>query len=357
MREHSYIIAEAGVNHNGDKELAYALIDAAAAAGADAVKFQTFQAERLTSATIAQAEYQKINRTAPEESQRSMLKQLELPYAWHAELKGHATGKGIDFLSTAFDVPSLAFLETLDMPRYKIPSGEVTNGPFLWRYAKLGKPLILSTGMCDLREVEVALAVLWHGMHHTAEPKDEAEVLQYWKTAPHGAMAQQVTLLHCTSHYPAPDEQIHLRAMATLAERFGLPVGYSDHTAGIAVSVAAVALGACVIEKHLTTDRNLPGPDHQASIEPEMFRQMVQQIRQVERALGAAAKTRQPCEENTVISARQQVVAARVIAAGALLCRDDLTTARAGGGHAPNDLWGMVGTKARRSYAAGDVIE
>jgi len=352
-----YVIAEAGVNHNGNRELAFQLVEAAAQAGADAVKFQTFNASRLASAQAPKAAYQKRSTDAAE-SQLEMLRKLELPLSWHHELQAHARERGIEFLSTAFDADSLAFLQQLGLPLYKVPSGEITNGPLLWRFARTGRPLILSTGMATLSEVEQALAIAAHGMHADVEPAGLDEVWQGWSRADwRERVRERVTLLHCTSQYPTPPHEVNLRAMDTLASAFGLRVGYSDHTEGGLVPIAAVARGATVIEKHFTLDRGLPGPDHKASLEPDELTRMVADIRALSRALGSAAKAPQPSEWDTRRAARQQVVAARAIAGGATLVRDDLTTARAGTGLPASALWDCVGRRATRAYAAGEAIE
>jgi len=355
--DHVYITAEAGVNHNGQRDLAFALVDAAAEAGADAVKFQTFDAARLASKSAPKAAYQKQSTDAAE-SQLAMLKKLELPREWHADLQAHATQKGIEFLSTAFDSDSLAFLVDLGMPLFKIPSGELTNGPLLWQFARTGKPLVLSTGMATLSEVEQGLAIVAHALSAEAEPSSIDDVWRSWSRADWRARLNgHVTLLHCTSQYPTPFAEVNLRGMDTLAQAFGLTVGYSDHTEGILIPVAAVARGAKFIEKHFTLDRSLPGPDHKASLEPPELTQMVRDIRALQVALGDGGKTPQPSEWDTRQAARQQVVAARDIAAGNILARADLTTARCGSGLPPTALWGLVGQRTGRAYVAGDIVE
>ena len=351
------IIAEAGVNHNGRKDMAFALVDVAADAGADAVKFQTFDASKLASAGASKAEYQKRTTDAAQ-SQLDMLKKLELPRAWHGELQAYATAKGVEFLSTAFDVDSLAFLLDVGVPRFKIPSGELTNAPLLWQFARTRKPLILSTGMATLSEVEQALAIVAHGLHCETEPRNMDAVWRHWgHVNARGSLRGHVTLLHCTTQYPTPFNEVNLRGMDTLAAAFGLDVGYSDHTEGIVVALAAVARGASVIEKHFTLDRNLPGPDHKASLEPAELKHMVADIRAIAQALGDGSKTPQPSEWDTRLVARQQVVAGRNIASGSIFSRDDLTTARSGHGLLPTELWGLIGQPARRAFAAGEVIE
>lgn len=356
MNARVFIIAEAGVNHNGSLGTALQLVDVAADAGADAVKFQTFDAGRLATRAAPKASYQQRTTDAAE-SQLEMLRKLELPHEWHWDLRERARLRGIEFLSTAFDAGSLAFLEELDMPFYKVPSGELTNGPLLWQFARQGRPLVVSTGMATMSEVEQALAVIAHAFNAAAEPSDIAEVWRGWSDAAWRLSLQgRVTLLHCTSQYPTPMQECNLRAMDTL-RAFGLTVGYSDHTEGILIPVAAVARGASIIEKHFTLDRAMPGPDHKASLEPAELAQMIKQIRALQLALGDGSKCPQPSEWNTRQAARQHVVAAREIAEGTLLSRDDLTTARSGGGLPAIELWGLLGVAAAHSYAAGEPIK
>lgn len=355
--EHVFVIAEAGVNHNGNKELAFSLIDAAADARVDAVKFQTFDAQKLASKSVPKAAYQKQS-TDSSESQLTMLKKLELPREWHFELQNYAHKKGVEFLSTAFDSDSLAFLTELNIPLFKIPSGELTNSPLLWQFAHTHRPLILSTGMATLSEVEQGLAIVAHALNSDNEPADISEVWQLWSKAEvRKSLRNHITLLHCTSQYPTPFNEVNLRGMDTLAAAFGLNVGYSDHTEGILIPIAAVARGARVIEKHFTLDRTLPGPDHKASLEPSELKQMVNDIRALRVALGDGSKTPQMSEWDTRQAARQQVVAAQDIAAGAILTRQDLTTARSGWGMPPTCLWELIGQPANRAYSAGDVIK
>lgn len=351
-----YIIAEAGVNHNGQRELAFALIDVAAKAGADAVKFQTFDAAKLASKAVAKAAYQK-DTTDAAESQLQMLRRLELPREWHYELQSYARERGITFISTAFDVDSLAFLDAMDLPFFKIPSGELVNAPLLWQFARTGKPLVISTGMATMSEVEQGLAIVAHARNATAEPSGMDEVWRGWSNpAWRASLKGHVSLLHCTSQYPTPLHEVNLRAMDTLAS-FGLEVGYSDHTSGILIPVAAVARGARIIEKHFTLDRAMEGPDHAASLEPDELVQMVAEIRALEGALGDGAKAPFPVEWDTRRAARQQVVAARPIAAGAIIERADLVTARSGYGLPASDLWALVGQVAKRPFGAGEVLE
>lgn len=351
-----YIIAEAGVNHNGNKNLALRLIDEAAQSGADAVKFQTFKANRLASRMVEKAQYQKAN-TDSEETQFEMLSMLELPEDWHFELQSYAQERGIEFLSTAFDELSLQFLQTLNLSCYKIPSGELTNAPLLWRFAKTEKPLILSTGMATMGEVEEALAIITHALHFADEPRSMQEVWHLWsEVAARESLMDRVTLLHCTSQYPTPWQEVNLKAMDSLSSAFGLKVGYSDHTEGTVIPLAAVARGATVIEKHFTLDRTLPGPDHKASIEVPELKKMIDGIRALEVALGNGVKAPQPSEWNTRTVARQSIITAREIAPGALIERSDLTTARTGGGLSPNLLWGYIGTASKKHYESGEIF-
>ena len=355
--DHTYIIAEAGVNHNGERDLAFALVEVAAAAGADAVKFQTFNANKLATKSAPKAAYQN-QVTDPNESQLKMLKKLELSPAIHIELQSHANSLGIEFISTAFDVESLDFLVGLGIQFFKIPSGELTNGPLLWRFAKTGKPLVVSTGMATLSEVELALAVIAHGLSRELEPTGLEEIWRNWSDPTVRAKLNgQISLLHCTSQYPTPLAEVNLRAMDTLWHTFGLPVGYSDHTQGDLVAIAAVARGAKIIEKHFTTDRTLSGPDHAASLEPKELKNMIQKIRDVQKALGTARKAPWPNEWDTRQAARQQVVVTRNISADKILTRQDLTTARCGHGVPAIHLWDIVGQTATCDYQAGQPIK
>ncbi|MGX9565677.1 N-acetylneuraminate synthase [Pseudomonas viciae] len=352
-----YIIAEAGVNHNGQRDLAFKLVELAAAAGADAVKFQTFDARKLASTTAPKARYQQQTTDAAE-SQLAMLQKLELPRDWHAELQAHARANGIEFISTAFDGDSLEFLCSLGIPFFKVPSGELTNGPLLWQFARTGKPLIVSTGMATLSEVEQGLAIISHALTNDREPASMDEVWRCWSDEQaRNHLHGHVTLLHCTSQYPTPFTEVNLRAMDTLRQAFGLEVGYSDHTEGLLIPLAAVARGACVIEKHFTLDRSMAGPDHKASLEPAELAEMVVKIRGLQGALGGAAKAPQPSEWDTRTAARQQVVAACDIAAGSRFSREHLTTARCGGGLPAVALWERVGAVAGRNYRSGEAIE
>jgi N-acetylneuraminate synthase len=352
-----FVIAEAGVNHNGSLDIAMALVDAAAQAGADAVKFQTFDAKALTVPTAPKAAYQKA-KTDPGQSQLEMLQTLELHREWHAPLRERALSKSLAFLSTPFDRESLRFLVELGMPLLKVPSGELTNAPLLWLFARSGLDLIVSTGMATLSEVEQALAVITHGYNYSTEPRSLDDVWECWSDSwRRRQLDGRVTLLHCTSEYPAPFADVNLRAMDTLASSFGLPVGYSDHTEGPLVSLAAVARGATVIEKHFTLDRNLRGPDHAASLEPAELASMIADIRKLELALGSAHKAPMKSELPTRAAARQNVVAARDIALGETITRNSLTTARAGQGLPAHRLWDLVGTASPHLYRRGEAIK
>lgn len=351
-----YVIAEAGVNHNGQRDMAFELVDKAADSGADAVKFQTFNAQKLAARTAPKAAYQKRT-TDSEESQLSMLKKLELPLEWHADLQSHAAKRGIQFLSTAFDLDSLAFLETLDLPFYKIPSGEITNGPLLWEFARTGRRLVVSTGMATLGEVEEALAVLAHGICNSEIPKSSADIWQFWGSRDAlDAVRNRVSLLHCTSQYPTAFTEVNLAAMDTLAHAFGLPVGYSDHTEGTLIPIAAVARGACIIEKHFTLSRDLPGPDHKASLVPDELAEMVAAIRGLEVAIGDSRKVPQLSEWDSRKAARQSLVASQAIQTGEIFTPSNITTARAGGGISAMRYWDYLGATASRETSAGEAL-
>lgn len=357
MADSAFIIAEAGVNHNGSLDRALALVDVAAQCGADAVKFQTFKADRLATPRAAKARYQAVN-TRVEGSQLEMLRTLELSATDHRALAQRCVERGISFMSTAFDAQSLALLATFDMPAIKIPSGDITCAPLLLQAARLGRPLIVSTGMSTLGEIEQALGVIAFGFIRDREPAGEADfVAAYASDAGREALARQVTLLHCVTQYPAPPESVNLRAMATMAAAFGLPVGYSDHTLGIEVAIAAVACGASVIEKHFTLDRTLPGPDHVASLEPAELAQLVASVRNVSRALGAAVKTPVAAEMENRLIARRSIVASRAIRSGEVFTADMFATKRPAHGISPMRIWDMVGGTATRDYDVDESIE
>ena len=328
------IIAEAGVNHNGDLQLAKKLVDAATDAGADVVKFQTFQANQLATKHAEQAAYQQ-KALDNSEGQLAMLKRLELQPEQHAELIDYCQEQNIEFLSTAFDMSSIELLTSLKLKRWKVPSGEITNLPYLRQIGRQGLPVILSTGMANLGEIEAALMVLEQG----------------------GTPRSQITVLHCTTEYPAPIEEVNLRAMNTIAQAFAVSVGYSDHTDGITVPIAAVAMGATVIEKHLTLDRNMQGPDHKASLEPDQFAAMVRGIRTIEQALGDGIKRSTPSEQTNLPVVRKSLVAARPIRAGELFSELNLTAKRPGTGISPMDWDAWIGRKALRDFVADELIQ
>jgi N-acetylneuraminate synthase len=354
---HVLVIAEAGVNHNGSLDTARRLVDAAADAGADVVKFQSFRAESLATASAAMAPYQKARDAAA--SQVEMLRRLELSPDAHHALAAHCRSRGIEFLSTAFDEEYLGFLvRDIGVQRIKVASGEITNGPLLLAAARLGRPILLSTGMSTLADVEAALAVFAFGFTAAGSP-DDMEACRSAFATPQGnaAARERVTLLHCVTEYPAPLADANLRAMGTLGHVFGTAVGYSDHTPGIVASLAAAALGASVIEKHLTLDRSMPGPDHHASLEPREFEALVRGVRETAVALGSAEKKPVAAEEANRLVARKSLVAARPIARGATISLADLAAKRPGTGISPMDAWTVVGTKARRDYAKDELIE
>ena len=353
------VIAEAGVNHNGSLERALSMIDAAAASGADFVKFQSFRATELASSRAPKAAYQ-LAHTNAAQSQLDMLRQLQLSEADHQALWAHAARRRIGMLSTPFDLPSLQLLtQRLGMSLLKVPSGEITNGPFLLEIARSGCEIILSTGMSSLAEVEAALAVLAFGYLHggaPVEPRSEAFADAYASAAARDALARKVRLLHCTTEYPAPVSEVNLLAMDTLAAAFALPVGLSDHTAGIHLAVAAVARGACIIEKHFTLDRTLPGPDHAASIEPHELGLLVRHIRDVTTALGDGIKHPTGSESKNRAVARKYLVASRKIPAGETFCRENVGCKRSGGGLSPMEYWSVLGRVAARDFEPDDPI-
>ena len=333
--KHTIIIAEAGVNHNGNLALAKRLVDAAADAGADYIKFQTFRSEELVAKSAKMADYQKENLQADDDSQLAMLKRLELSEADHSELISYAAERGIRFLSTAFDLASIDFLHSLQPDFWKVPSGEITNLPYLRKIAEKGGRVVMSTGMCAISDVLAAVEAL------TAA----------------GVKRDDITLLHCNTQYPTPFADVNLRAMQHLAAATGLSVGYSDHTVGIEVPIAAVALGACVIEKHITLDRTLPGPDQAASIEPDELCRMVAAIRNIEQALGSGVKEITASERPNIAAARKSIVAKRAIAKGELLSEDNLTAKRPGTGLSPMRWDEVVGTWAVRDFDEDELIE
>ena len=336
MTAHTLVIAEAGVNHNGDLDLARQLVDIAADAGADLVKFQTFSADRLATRSARKADYQ-ASTTGADESQHAMLQRLELSEDDHRMLIAHCAQRGIGFFSTGFDIECVDLLVRLGLQRFKIPSGEITNLPYLRHVGQLarhGSRVILSTGMATLGEIDAALGVLEGA----------------------GAQRCQITVLHCNTDYPTPAHEVNLRAMVSIAQAFGVAVGYSDHTHGIEVAIAAVALGASVIEKHFTVSRSLPGPDHPASLEPGELKAMVAAIRTIEQALGDGVKRPTQGELKNRPIARKSLVALRSVAAGELFSADNLTAKRPGSGLSPMRWDEMIGRPAARAYAADELI-
>jgi len=354
----TYIIAEAGVNHNGSLDMAQQLIDVAADAGADAVKFQTFKAQNLVSRSAPKADYQ-ISTTGTDESQFDMIHKLELDASAHRQLIECCQKRGIQFLSTPFDFESVDLLSgTCDLPCLKVPSGEITNGPLLLYVAQTGKPIILSTGMSNLDEVEQALGVLAYGFVGDGQnPSRNAFKEAFLSTEGQTALREKVRLLHCTTEYPAPFEDVNLRAMDTLAETFSLPVGFSDHTSGLAIAIAAVARGAVIIEKHFTLDRNLPGPDHRASLEPSELKEMIRSIREVEVSLGDGVKQPAASELKNLSVARQSLVAKTEIKASDFFTEGNLGTKRPGDGVSPMEYWDFLDRKAMNDYHQDEKVK
>jgi N-acetylneuraminate synthase len=357
MAERTFIIAEAGVNHDGSLRRALELVDVAAESGADAVKFQTFRAESLVTARAGRARYQVAN-LGEEGMQLEMLRRLELSVADHEALVGHCENRRVRFMSTAFDVESLVFLARFDIPAIKISSGDITCAPLLLQAARLGPRLILSTGMSSLADIEAALSVLAFGLTRDGSPAGRRDCEAAYAAAEgRAALRRQVTILHCVTEYPAPSNAVNLRAMDAMAAAFGLPVGYSDHTLGIEVALAAVARGACVIEKHFTLDRTLAGPDHAASLEPGELGALVRGIRAIEQALGDGAKVPAPEEVGNRDVARRSLVAARAIGRGEPFTVDALACKRPGEGISPMDYWDVLGHRAPRDFEPDELIE
>lgn len=352
------IIAEAGVNHNGDEDLAFALVDVAVSAGADAIKFQTFKASQLAAHGSEKAAYQRRNTNA-EESQLEMLKRLELPYSTHIRLESYCRSKGIEFLSTAFDFESLRFLtENIQLNRLKLPSGELTNGPLILEHARTGLDLIVSTGMASLTEVEKALEIIAFGYLARTDQKPTRSAFReaFKSEAGQKMLKQKVTLLHCTTEYPAPARDINLMAMDTLRAAFKCKVGYSDHSEGIVVSVAAAARGASIIEKHFTLDKSLPGPDHRASLEPDELIDLIEKVRFVDLILGDGTKEARPSELKNIAVARKSLVAAKKIKRGEVFDENNLTLKRPGHGISPMYYWDVLGEAADKDFDVDEVI-
>lgn len=328
------VIAEAGVNYNGRIELAKEMVYIAKECGADVIKFQTAKAELVMSKYAEKADYQK-KATGVAENQLEMCRKLFLPYEDFAELSGLCKQVGIGFLSTPFEIESINFLHELGMDMWKIPSGEITNLPYLEEIGRFGQKIILSTGMSNLQEVEDAVKVLLSA----------------------GAIKEDITLLHCTTEYPAPYSDVNLNAMLTLKNKFGMKVGYSDHTQGIVIPIAAVSMGAEIIEKHFTLDKNMEGPDHKASLEPEELKEMISAIRKVEIAFGDGDKAPQPSEIKNIPVARKSIIAKQAIKRGQLFTEENLTTKRPGNGISPMKWYDVLGTKAIRDFAEDDLVK
>lgn len=355
--ERVLIVAEAGVNHNGSPEMAKELIRVAARCGADYVKFQTFRAEQSLGAAVPKAEYQKAT-TGAAGSFLDMVKALELPFETFAELAQVCRDEKIGFLSTPFDTDSVELLAGLDMPMFKIPSGELTNAMLLLDIARRGKPILMSTGMATLKEVEQALTVLAHGLTTPSAVPGSSDDFRaaYAGEAGRRALREKVTLLQCTTEYPAPFDQTNLRAMATMRDAFDLPVGFSDHTQGITAAIAAAALGATVIEKHFTMDRDLPGPDQKASLEPDELASLVKAVREVEDCLGESEKRPMPCEIDTARIVRKSLATTRSVEKGAIFTTENLGVIRPGTGISAIRYFDYIGRPAEREYAAGELI-
>lgn len=351
----TYIIAEAGVNHNGSFEMAKQLVDVAKEAGVDAVKFQTFKAENLVTKLAKQADYQ-VENLKEATSQFEMLKKLELSFEEFTALQRYCKDKGIEFLSTPFDYESVDFLlDELRIKTAKIPSGELTNAPFIYAIAKKKKSIILSTGMATIEDIHESLSYIAFGLANKTEMH---EVGEFYETAEAKELLKQyVTILHCTTEYPAPFDTINLRAMHTLHKEFGVAVGFSDHSQGIAVPTAAVAMGATVIEKHFTLDKTLEGPDHIASLEPNELKEMVTQIRQVEQALGNGMKLPSEVELKNRVPARKSLVAAKAIQQGEIFSEANLVVKRPGSGIVPSNYWHYLGKSAQKSYEQDELID
>ena len=328
------IIAEAGVNHNGSLDMAHKLIDAAVDAGVNIVKFQTFITDSIVSKWTEKAAYQKVT-TDADESQFEMIKKLELSRDAHIELIDHCEKKGIEFLSSPCDLDSIDLLHELKLKRFKIPSGEITNLPYLRHIGSFSKPIILSTGMSTLSEIEWALNILGKA----------------------GTSREQITVLHCNTEYPTPMKDVNLKAMLTIRDELDVKVGYSDHTLGIEISTAAVALGATIIEKHFTLDRNLPGPDHRASLEPEELNAMVQAIHNIEKALGDGVKQPSPSESSNLAVIRKSIVAAEKIKKGDFFSKENLIIKRPGTGISPVKWDELIGTRSKRDFNLDELIE
>ena len=358
MGSRTWIIAEAGVNHNGSRDRALALVEAAARAGADVVKFQSFRADRLVTGTAATARYQKAA-IGSDQSQYDMLRALELSEADEAVIANACKRAGITFMSTPFDAESATHLvKTIGVATLKVGSGDLTNAPFLLHLARFDLPIVLSTGMSTLNDIEAALAVLAFGFINPGTGTPSAYDLSGALNDPRAwpALREKIVLLHCTTEYPASPASVNLRAMATMREAFGLPVGFSDHTQGIHIPVAAVALGASVVEKHFTLDRNLPGPDHRASLEPSELAAMITAIRDIEQAMGDGRKVPAKEEMANAPIARRSLVTLKPVRRGEVFTADNLGVKRPGSGVPPTRYWDFLGKPSDRDYAADEMI-
>ncbi|MGE7090268.1 N-acetylneuraminate synthase [Lysinibacillus sp. NPDC048646] len=358
MNQSTYIIAEAGVNHNGSFEMAKRLVKVAKVAGADAVKFQTFRAKNLVTKEAMQADYQ-VENLGEASSQYEMLKKLELSFDEFTSLKNYCDEIGIEFLSTPFDHDSVDFLvDELQMHTVKIPSGELTNSPFIHYIATKQKKMIISTGMATIDEIHEALSLVAYGLARPDADVSIESVHSFYKTNEAKDILQRfVTVLHCTTEYPAPFETINLKAMNHLSEELALSIGFSDHSQGIVIPIAATSMGATVIEKHFTLDRTLPGPDHVASLEPSELMAMVEGIRQVERALGSGVKEPTVAEVKNRVVARKSIVARTDIKPGEIFKISNLDIKRPGNGISPAKYWSLLGEKATKFYQKDELID
>lgn len=334
VKGRTLIIAEAGVNHNGSIALAKELVDAAADSGADYVKFQTFNAEKLVTRTASKASYQSNNTTLGNDSQLEMLRNLELSYDDFLELSEYCIKKGVGFLSTPFDLDAIDFLDSL-IPFFKVPSGEITNYPYLKKIAQKGKPVILSTGMCTVGDIKNALSAL----------------------ESNGIERKEISVLHCNTEYPTPMKDVNLLAMLSIKKDFNVNVGYSDHTLGIEIPIAAVALGAQIVEKHFTLDKTMEGPDHKASLNPSELKEMVTAIRNIEVALGNGNKDPSDSELQNIMIARKSIVASKYIKKGELFSNENLTAKRPGNGMSPMSWEQIIGKVSKKNYELDDLIE
>jgi len=352
-----FVIAEAGVNHNGELDIALSLVDRAVEAGADAVKFQTFTAEELVTKQAEKADYQKNNSDSGE-SQFQMLKKLELSVEEQKKVFQHCSSRGIQFLSTPFDNKSLRFLsEELGLETLKIPSGELVNGPFLLDFARTNKNIILSTGMSSLEDIEVALSVIAFGLLGRKDPSIEAFKESFESNEGKELLNRKISLLHCISEYPAPKKNINLKSMLTIKEKFSLRTGYSDHSEGNVVAISAAALGAEIIEKHFTLDKNFEGPDHKASLDPIELKEMISLIREVEKALGDGLKKPTEIELKNRLTSYKSIIASKDIALGEEFTVDNLSFKRPGTGISPMEYWNLLGKKSKQNYKAEDLIK